>query len=334
MNHLTLEGSYEAMGAAHGQLLKYAGVNLPPVETFDPAGLLPACLEIASREAPELIREARALAETAGIPEESLLALLLTAPLGQTLPTCSVVAVTPERSASDRTLIGRNYDFTYTEARSTATSYAIRPLGARASLGNADIMIGREDGVNEAGLFVGMSASFLPGAKPGLAFWFIVRLLLDRCATVREALETIQSLTHAQSRNYLLADQNGDAIVVEATLEGCHLRHPEHGVLATTNHVLSEPIQGRETFIPETSPARYAKLAALADLPGKINLSQVKAALKDRESGLRAHGQVFGQPFGTIWSLAAELDGNPCFEIAEVFPEGDVIYDMLQWETC
>ncbi len=338
MNHLTLKGTYKAMGAAHGQLMKHAGVNLPPAEAFDPAGLLPACLEITAREAPELLCEARALAKTAGIPEESLLALLLTAPLGQTqpknLPTCSVVAITPNRSTSGHTLVGRNYDFTYAESRHTATTYTTCPHGAHASLGNSDVMIGREDGMNDAGLFVGMSASFLPGARPGLAFWLIVRLLLDRCATVKEALELIQTLTHAQSRNYLLADSSGEAVVVEAALEGCYLRYPENGVVAMTNHVLSDPLHGREMFIPETSPSRLARLSALAHQPGKISLEDLKDTLRDRESGLRAHGEIFGQHFGTIWSVATELDGQPCLEISEVFPEGAMTYNMIQFEAC
>lgn len=338
MHHLTLKGTYEDLGAAHGHLMKTAGAVLPPAEAFDPAGLLPACLQIANREAPELICEARALAEAAGIPEDSLLALLLTAPLGQTqpknLPTCSVAAVTPDRSASGHTLVGRNYDFTYAESRPTATTYTTFPNGAHASLGNSDVMIGREDGINDAGLFVGMSASFLPGARAGLAFWLIVRLLLDRCTTVREALELIQTLTHAQSRNYLLADPSGEAVVVEATLEGCHLRYPENGVIAMTNHVLADPIRGLDMFIPETSPSRLARLSTLAHQPVKISLEDLKQALRDRESGLRAHGEIFGQPFGTIWSAVAELDGQPHLEISEVFPEGEMTYKMIQFETC
>lgn len=31
----------------------------------------------------------------------------------------------------------------------------------------------------------------MPGLQPGLTFWLIVRLLLDRCATVDEGLELL-----------------------------------------------------------------------------------------------------------------------------------------------
>ncbi len=331
MNQITLKGNYAEMGESHGLVLKNLGISLPPAEMFDQAGLLEPCLQIAEREAPELMLEARALAECAGLEERSVLALLLTAPLAQTLPTCSLVAITPDRSSSSRMLIGRNYDFTYAESRHTATSYLTQPDDALAHVGNADVFIGREDGLNAAGLFVGMSASFLPGVKPGLAFWLIVRLLLDRCASVAEALDLIQSLPHAQSRNYLLADETGEAVVVEATIHGCHLRYPKEGVLAATNHVLSDPIRGHEMFIPDSSPSRLAKLESLAESDQKIALKDVQTALNDRESGLNAHAEIFGQPFGTIWSLMAELDGRTQIQVAEVFPDEDIVYKMIQF---
>jgi hypothetical protein len=331
MNQITLKGNYKEMGESHGLVLKKLGVNLPPAEMFDQAGLLEPCIKIAEREAPELMQEARALAKCAGLEERSVLALLLTAPLAQTLPTCSLVAVTPERSASGRMLIGRNYDFTYAESRHTATTYVTQPDSAFAHAGNADVIIGREDGLNTSGLFVGMSASFLPGAQPGLAFWLIVRMLLERCATVGEALELLQSLTHAQSRNYLLADQTGEAVVVEATIDGCYVRYPQHGVLAITNHALSAPLRGNEMFIPETSPSRLARLESLAEIDGKIGLEDIQTALNDRESGLKAHAEIFGQPFGTIWSLMAELDGTNQIQVADVQPGEDIVYDMIQF---
>lgn len=331
MNQIHLKGNYAEMGESHGLVLKNLGMSLPPAEFFDQAGLLEPCIQIAERKAPELMLEARALAESAGLEERSVLALLLTAPLAQTLPTCSLVAVTPERSASGRMLIGRNYDFTYAESRHAATTFLTQPDDAFAHAGNADVIIGREDGLNASGLFVGMSASFLPGVKPGLAFWLIVRRLLERCASVPEALDLIQSLPHAQSRNYLLADDTGEALVVEATIDGCFLRYPKGGILAMTNHVLTDTLRGHDMFIPESSPSRLAKLESLADINGKITLEDVQSALNDRESGLNAHSEIFGQPFGTIWSLVAELDGTRQIQVAEVQPGEDIVYDMIQF---
>ena len=41
-------------------------------------------------------------------------------------------------------------------------------------------------------------------------------MILDRCATVDEALALIQQVPHAQSRNYLLADRYGQAVDCQA----------------------------------------------------------------------------------------------------------------------
>ena len=321
MHQIELRGSYEEMGRQQGRPLK--GMTLPP---SDPRMLRFAkqCEEIVGQHAPELLDEIRGLAEAAEVSYDALMTMILTVPFDpEELPACSVLAVLPERTADGSPIVGRNYDFFHDISEEVAKTYRTYPDGRYASLGDCDIWVGRDDGLNEAGLFVAQARFFMPGLQPGLTFWLIVRMLLDRCATVDEGLELIQSAPHAQSFTYLLADRSGKAAVVEPTVEGIELRYPENGLLVMTNHAVCPAWAGREDFVPPDSHPRYNRLRELLGGDKLIDTEDVKQALRDHEGLVCSHGAHFpDRKFGTLWSVVGRLGerqleiagGNPCQE--------------------
>jgi predicted choloylglycine hydrolase len=319
MHQVEVRGSYEEMGRQQGHPLKQIGLTFPPPE---PKMLRFAkqCEEIVGQHAPEFLDEMRGLAEAAGLEYDTLMTMILTVPFNpQDVPSCSVLAVAPERTADGRPIVGRNYDFFYDISEDVATTYRIYPEGRYASLGNCDIWVGRDDGLNEAGFFVAQARFNYPGLQPGLAFWLIVRLLLDRCATVDEGLELIQSVPHAQSFTYLLADHSGKAAVVEPTVEGIEVRYPQNGLLVMTNHAVCPAWAGKETQVPPDSHPRYDRLHELLG-EGVIDDEAVKQALRDHEGLVCSHRVIDGRKLGTLWSVVGhpgerQLDiaaGSPC----------------------
>jgi hypothetical protein len=319
MHQVTLRGSYEEMGRQQGHPLK--GLTLPSPDQKR-LRLAKQCEELVSQYAPELLGEMRGLAEAAELDYETLATITLTAPFElDDAPSCSVVAVTPDRTADGRPLVGRNYDYFYDISEEGATTYRTYPEGRYASVGDCDIWVGRDDGLNEAGLFVGMARAFLPGSKPGLPFWFIVRLLLDRCATVDEGLKFLGCVPHAVSYTYLLADRSGQAVVVESSVEGIELRYPQDGLLIMTNHAVCPAWAGKETFVPPDSHPRYDRLRELLGGDGPVDAEAMQQALRDHEGLVCSHGEQFPErEFGTLWSVVGrpgerELDiaaGRPC----------------------
>jgi hypothetical protein len=279
------------------------------------------CEEVVKQYAPELLDEVRGLAEAAELEYEVLMTLILTVPFEpQDVPSCTVLAITPERTADGRPIVGRNYDFFHDVSEEVATTYCTYPKGRYASLGDCDIWVGRDDGLNEAGLFVAMARFFYPGLQPGLTFWLIVRFLLDRCATVDEGLELILNVPHAQSFTYLLADRFGKAVVVEPTVEGIEVRYPQDGLLVMTNHAVCPAWAGKEAFVPPDSHPRYNRLRELLGGDGLIDTEAVKQALRDHEGLVCSHQMVLGRKLGTLWSVVGrpgerQLDiaaGHPC----------------------
>ncbi|MDY7041296.1 MAG: C45 family peptidase, partial [Chloroflexota bacterium] len=152
MHQIELHGSYEEMGRQQGRPLK--GMTLSPP---DPKMLRFAkqCEEVVGQYAPELLDEIRGLAEAAGVDYDALMTMILTVPFDPAeVPGCSVLAVLPERTADGRPIVGRNYDYFHDISEEVATTYRTYPEGRYASLGDCDIWVGRDDGLNEAGLFV------------------------------------------------------------------------------------------------------------------------------------------------------------------------------------
>jgi predicted choloylglycine hydrolase len=94
---------------------------------------------------------------------------------------CSVFAA----STGSDVIFGRNYDF-FSSFKKYTESYLTCPKDGYWSLGHTDIFIGREDGVNEKGLAIGMTGVEGKTVKPGISFCIALRCVLDKCANVKE----------------------------------------------------------------------------------------------------------------------------------------------------
>jgi len=323
MHQVEIRGSYEQMGRQQGRPLKQIGLTFPPPDQ-KMLRFARQCEEKVEQYAPELLDEMQGLAQAAGLDYETLMTMILTAPYDPKdvhVPSCTVLAVAPGRTADGQPIVGRNYDYFHDVSEEPATTYRTYPEGRYASLGNCDIWVGREDGLNEAGLFVGIASCFLPGLQPGLTFWLIVRLLLDRCATVDEGLALIHDVPHAASFTYLLADRSGTAVVVEPTVEEIEVRTPQDGLLVMTNHTVCPAWAGKENFVPPDSHPRYDRLHELLGGNGLVDTEAVNQALSDHECLVCSHGAHFpDRKFGTLWFVVGrpgerQLDiaaGRPC----------------------
>ena len=112
------------------------------------------------------------------------------------------------------------------------------------------------DGMNEKGLCTSIMALPKQAAqqdtpKPNVGTTIIMRLWLDRCATVQEALDLLETVdvrhdaAVGSGYHYMVADASGDCAVVEFDLEdgwkSMVVRKPEgESAMLVTNHLLSE----------------------------------------------------------------------------------------------
>lgn len=268
------------------------------------------CRDVTQRLYPEIVEEFAGYAKALNLPEDDLLGHYSLALTGG----CSAIVVdTPEGR-----LVGRNYDFFYFESRRHLIQ--TRPDKGYSHIGLHEGLVGgRFDGLNEKGLFVSFNGAgpHPDPAQVGMSFHFIVRYLLEKCASAVEAREALLELPIKEPKSYLIADRH-QAYVVEAHPERREAREMQDGRLFVTNHYLHPAMTG---FMPAwpNSVDRYRQLEAKA--PGLINCSegaelQLQTILADHEAPLCGHNDGLA----TFWSCTANLEtaqlayclGAPC----------------------
>lgn len=301
MYHPRLYGSHYDMGHQYGTLLAKKGFELPNTSAKAEA-YGKESLEVVRQCFPEGYQEIAGFARgiNANIQKVGgfLLSLGYEHPRGQ----CSLFAC----QQNGQVFIGRNYDMLFAFKKFTESSL-IAPEGSYAYIGQSDVFIGKCDGINERGLFVGMA--FVNGTtrQPGISFHMVVKYLLEKCATTKEAIQALEGLPHASANNYLLADATGYLSVVEAAPQQVAVRLPAHGhaTIAATNQFILPKMASYDSggVAWSLSAERYQALQSSHPQKMITSLDSVKEVLASPSVCLN----LKKSKFGTIWSVAAEL---------------------------
>jgi hypothetical protein len=138
------------------------------------------------------------------------------------------------------------------------------------------------DGMNEAGLVVGMAAvpetSISPDpAKETVDSLGIIRLMLDRAATVEQAVDVMQDFNvdfeGQVPLHYLLADASGDAALVEYHAGQMRVLRTETGWHHATNFLVSAAVTaGGRCHRYDTITAELESRAGYLDFGGAFAL--------------------------------------------------------------
>lgn len=181
--------------------------------------------------APQLLEELQGIADGIGIDRQH--AIQLWGGYNFTLP---VMGCT---SCANGSFYVRNYDFN--DDIYDARLIFNKPNNGYASIGCSQQIIGRLDGMNEKGLVIGLHFVNEQGAKKGFIATTICRMILDQCATTKEAVARIKQIPHQCCFNFSIMDRYGNHAIVEASPQEQIVRYTTS--LTCTNHFESEQLK-------------------------------------------------------------------------------------------
>ncbi len=181
MYHAHLKGTHYEIGFHWGSLLEKHGHfilnNLPfPIKKERKAFAL-ACVPVYQKYFPEILEEIQGLADGQHCEAEMLQAVLFSMYAMPPACHCSCFAVADHETI----LFGRNSDFlTELEKYNLNVIYHI-DADSYGFTGNTTAFLELEDGINEQGLAVGLTAVYPHAIQPGLNAGMLLRFILEKC---------------------------------------------------------------------------------------------------------------------------------------------------------
>lgn len=247
---------------------------------------------------------------------------------------CSVVGVNQSMTKDGHGYIGQSYEFSYEDEYTFVT---IRPKGSYAHMGFAFYQLARFDGINEKGLCAAItSLDFIQPSiskKDGLSFAFLVRFILDTCASVREAIEKLQHMPIYTNANIMLGDRSGDIVDVEilTDLDGVHIveRKADPYVYGFNHYISKEnamkaPQKRYFSYERELFAEKYLQEHSLAT---KEDILQMLSS--EIPNGLSCPAYSFY--FGTLRSNLFDVTASS-MEVCFGYPARDPYIKMNLWE--
>lgn len=310
MHEVNLSGSYYEMGLSYGEMLRSTGFR-PTVKSNNQQKIAQQCKDITETFFPEIIEEIKGISDGSGLDFKTLSDFLLTHPKAKSKG-CTGFAITKD----GETWMGRNYDWYYKVKKATE-SYYTHPKGGYRNIGQSDIFLGREDGVNEHGLGVAMFG--IPSTfQPGVQFWVSIRYILDRCRDVDEAVQFLEETPHHCGFSVLLADKTGKKAVVEINPKENRTIWADREYLVCTNHLNHPEMTKYKIWEPEDSRIRYRKCIDELSKLTHVNETTIQGILSSHDGLVCSHLEEI--KLGTIWSTVTNLGnqkvwrsvGHPC----------------------
>ncbi|MBI9050670.1 MAG: hypothetical protein JEZ00_14710 [Anaerolineaceae bacterium] len=224
---------------------------------------------------------------------------------------CSQFALPAQKTSSNSALIARNYEFA--DQMDDMNICHHQGTNSYAHIGSIMLWFGRYDGLNDQGVAISMSAGGLPVGermlKPpidGFQFWTTMRVVLDRCASVEEAIDLIREIPHCGNPVYLLADSSGTLARVEVfgKEQSVKKMSPESAsdFLIATNHL--QDLQNDNFQIPvfKNSHIRYKLIENFINNNETIGETELQTFLDQTyPQGLCCN--YYQEGFGTLRSM-------------------------------
>ena len=316
---LFVEGTPEQMGAAQGRLVGDLARQLTERVLYCVGGadslhsgtwFLTRMEEIARRTGPHLperfTRECDALSEAAGVPKRD-------GRYANLFPErfhCSGVALTGKATADGRVLHARVLDYMRDinlQRAATVTVFMPREHHAWVSLGYAGF-IGTVTAMNEHALAVGEMGGRGLGDWDGMPMSFLLRDVMERAASVEEALTIIRTTPRTCEYYYVVSDKSG-------TIRGLYCTADKMEVLEPGRQHERLPHVPEDTVMISGFDRAEVLSRRIQQSYGRIDAARLVEIIK-RPVAMNSnlHNAVFAPQSGEMWFADAGGDTVACDE--------------------
>ncbi len=332
MIEVTLRGNFYQIGVEHGRL--FANDIRPRVNQFWNQSVNENVLKALEKTVsflenlfPNLIQEIRGISEGSGCSFESVFLYNNRTLLDATAPVqCTHIAVSRDEAVA----VGMNKDM----LPPLTDMYFIKrvfPENATAFIGYGHVGRVWGYGMNEAGLCMAGTAAYPMenrSSVPSVGLYLLSPILLSRCRTATEAVETVMSIDAvSEAGNLLLADAAGQMRVMEITPHKRVIRTPDGGIIFSSNLFASGQIEHRDDpeFLQEARD-RYRVIDELCQSKKKGAFELIQKVLSvHRDRGSVCRHQDPGFQTALSW-MADPMQGH--FFICEG-PPCQTVYKKL-----
>jgi len=199
MYHPRCSGSHYGMGHKCGSIMKKNGAHLSEIIKLsnEKKEFGQKCIATCNEVYPEVVEEMQGLADGLELSFSEFAGWNFCIYCYEYKRGCTCFAF----KDADNIIFGRNSDF-FIEIRDVCESALYLPGKGYCFIGNSTAMVQMEDGYNEHGLAIGLT--FIPPKiiKPGLNAGLLLRYILEKCKTVKEALEALYLLPISSAQTF------------------------------------------------------------------------------------------------------------------------------------
>lgn len=316
MYHARFNGIHYEIGKRWGELIKKNGKclldNIPFEITQEMRDFSKACLPYYEDFFPEVIDEVNGIADGQKVDSESLYTILFPMYALVRVTNCSSFIVKNERAF----LLGRNSDFlTAIEKLYMNCLYSFKATESYAFSGNTTAFVEMEDGINQWGFAIALTSVFPDSIKPGMNVGLILRMLLEKCRTVAEAIDLLGKIPRCSAGTLVMADSSGAAYLVEFTNEKLvYSSLNGDGYLCATNSFHLPKLNSHKISLEDDwfAEERYETLDSYLNAHSQsMGVSEAKQLLGGEFGFICQYDRKTGKD--TVWSAIYDLKNDQAY---------------------
>ncbi|OGP55827.1 MAG: hypothetical protein A2Y65_01920 [Deltaproteobacteria bacterium RBG_13_52_11] len=315
MYHPRFKGSHYDIGLKFGKILKKQNIDFDKIISLDDfqKDFGNKSQKILSNVFPEVCNEIRGMTDGLNYPYEKFASWLLCMGCCYDPKGCTAFCFIHNNTV----FFGRNNDLPpFLKKVSMSVLYKLK--NGNSFIGNTSSMINFEEGLNECGLAAAMTILVPTMIVPGINSVFLVRYLLEKCATTKDATNALQSLPIASACNIILADKKGDMTVAECAPKKVFLRKPptDENFIVAANHFSSNEMKNHNSSnwlnLIYSSDIRYkTAYNALKKIDYYDDVEHAKDILSGKFGFMCQYDKQ--QNFDTIWSSVFDISNNKIY---------------------